>query len=393
MKRNFLTLAILAVSLVFVLISCKKVEDPEKYLRGGNSLALTDDGNLIIAGYNSSASYGFDATLVKASASNGDTIWSKSYGGSYSDAFYSVDKANKGGYIATGFTNQSFASSPRLLVVITDSKGTLVKSKTFGGSNLAQGFSILPHFNSDSGYLVAGYMLKSGRTDRDIYLVRLKNDGEPLWEKTYGSRTKDASDTLNDAAYKIIAAKDGGYFITGSMNGYNSCCGKIFLMKVSSKGDSLWTKTYNTGIGSSLTLTNDGGIAIGGSLQEGSNQDIIIIKTDLSGNLKWKKSYAGAGYEYGSSLVETTDGSLVIAGITDSKGVGSDDVYLLKASSGGDLIWDKTYGGTDIDQGYGLVQMTDGGFCITGLSNSGGSYIYLCRTSADGAQVWFKNIK
>jgi len=381
-NRKIVTSLIFIVSIVVLAVSCQKIEDiPEQYMRGGNSLVIATDGNLVIAGYNSTSGKGYDATLIKASTSNGDTLWSRKYGSAYSDAFYSVCKGNKTGYVATGFSNQSLASSPRMLVVITDNDGKLVKSSLFGGNN-TQGFSITPHNNADSGYLVAGYTEK---TDRDIYLVRIKNDGSVLWEKSYGARK--AADTLHDAAYKVLAAKDGGYFITGSLNGYNSCCGRIFLMKVSFKGDSLWTKTFERGIGSSITYTSDGNLAIAGTLQEGTGNDLVLLKTDSDGKLLWKKVFIGTGYEYGSSLVEATDKGLVMVGVTNSKGNGRDDIYLLKTSSSGELVWDKTFGGTDVDQGYALVPMTDGGLCFTGISNSGGSYIFLNRVDASGNQA------
>jgi len=382
------------IALLALVVSCKPEDTPEEYLRGGNNLALTPDGNFIIAGYNNTSSKGYDANLLRVNSATGDTIWSRKFGGSYSDAFFTVKNSNQGGFIAAGFSNQASSSSPATYVVITGSDGSLVKSAKYGGSNYSQGFSVLPHANADSGYFVTGYIQKVGRVDRDIYLIHIKNNGDLVWEKTIGAISKDPYDTVNDAAYGIIAAADSGYYLTGSLNGgYSTGQGKIFLMKVSPRGDSLWTRTYATGIGYSLTLTADGGVAIGGTNQETSNNDIIILKTDANGNLLWTKNYGGNGYEYGATLIETTDGGFAITGITDSKGSGYDDIYLVRTNSSGDLLWDNTYGGTSVDQGYGLVQNSDGGFSITGLTNSGGSFIYLNRTAGNGTQQWFKNIQ
>jgi len=393
MNLKFYTSAFLLISLLATVTSCKEEDPPQQYMRGGNALVLADDGNLVIAGYNTNSTKGYDANLLKVSSSNGDTIWNRKFGGSYSDAFFSVKKANNGGYIAAGFSNKANASSPAMSVVITDNNGNLVKSTTYGSSNSSQGFSILPHKSADSGYLVAGYIQKTGRTDRDIYLVKIDNAGIVQWEKTIGARSQDSYDTVHDAAYCVIAAADSGYYLTGSLNGNTSCCGKIFLMKVSPTGDSLWTRTFATGIGHSLTLTTDGGIAIGGTIQETDNHDIIVLKTDADGNLQWSKISGGTGYEYGATMIETADGGFAITGITSSKGSGYDDFYLIKLNSTGMLEWDRTYGGADTDQGYGLVEYGSGGFSITGLTNTGGSYIYVNRISADGTQQWFKNIQ
>ena len=382
------------IATLFLLTACQKEDElPQEYLRGGNSLLLNDNGDLLVAGYNSVTSRSYDATLMLVK-SNGDSVsWHKEFGGTYSDAFYNVKKSHEGGYIACGFSNAASGSSPNMFVVITDALGTQVKSVKYGSPAYSQGFCVLPHTNSDSGYIVSGYKQEVSRYDKDIYLVRINNAGEKLWEKTIGSRSTLTSDTVNEVAYQIIAAADSGYYITGSLHGYSTCCGKIFLMKVSSTGDSLWTKTYAAGIGFSLTLTNDGGIAIGGTIQETNNQDIIIIKTDTAGNLLWSKTYGGTGYEYGATLVETSDAGLAITGIINTTDSGYDDIYLVRTNSNGDLLWSKTFGGERTDQGFGLVRNSNNGFSITGLSNSGGSYIFLNQTDAEGNELWQKKIQ
>ena len=394
MKITFFKTILFSTFLLSIVSSCKKAETlPDAYLRSGNSIAIADDnGNLIIAGSNTSSSSGYDAALIKTNSA-GDTLWAKKFGSSYSDAFYSVGKSNTGGFIAAGFSNKSSSNSPALYVVITDANGKLVNSGKFGGSYYSQGFNVLRHANPDSGYLVSGYIQNSTYTDRDLYLVRLNNAGALLWEKRYGTKSDANSDTVNDAAYSVIAATDGGYFLTGSLRGYSSCCGKVFLMKVSAKGDSLWTKTYNTGIGYSLILTKDNALAISGTLQEGTTQDVFLIKTDTAGNQLWPiKIFGGTGYEYGASMVETSTGGFAITGITDSKG--TQDVYLIRTDSNGGLLGaTSTYGGASDDQGFGIVEMSNGDYCITGLSNTDGSYIFLNRVSSEGAQIWYKPFK
>jgi hypothetical protein len=389
MKMKLISSAFFLVIITFFASSCDKEEDvPEEYLRSGNNLILSTDGNLIIAGYNTGTSSGYDATILKMSSSTGDTLWSKKYGGSYADAFFSIKKSNTGGYIAAGFSNLGASNSPNTYVVITEADGKQVSATKYGSLGHSQGFCILPHSNADSGYLVAGYVLKTGRADRDLYLLRISNTGQKLWEKSIGAIGTNSEDAVNDAAYGIVAAADSGYYITGSLNGYSSCCGKIFLMKVSKNGDSLWTKTYAAGIGYSLTLTSDGGVAIGGSNQETSNYDMIIIKTDANGEVIWSQNYGGQAYEYGASMIETANGGFAITGITNSTGAGYDDMYLVRADATGKMLWDKTYGGSNVDQGFGIVQHPDESFSISGLSNSDGSFIYLNHVDNKGIELW-----
>lgn len=384
-------LNILKISIAFVVVlllaACKPEEIPEEYMRSANSIALTDDNNLIVAGYNTTTNSGYDAYLLKVNSSSGDTLWSRSFGGVYSDAFFCVKNANKSGFIATGFSNQASGASPRLFVVITDNSGIPVKSTLYGGSNSSQGFYVLPHANPDSGYLVAGYIQRTDRVNRDIYLVRINNDGTVMWEKSYGPSSGLVNDTTYDAAYSIAAAPGGGYYVTGSIKGYYSGGGKIFLMKVSAKGDSLGTTTYGYGIGYSV-ISSDGKIAVGGTSQETSNSEIFILKTDTARTQLWKKIvYPLSGYEFGATMIQTSDGGYVVTGITNSKGFGNDDVYLLKTDGDGGYKWDNYFGESNVDQGYGLVQNSNGEFFLAGLSNSGGSFIYVTKVNSEGKQM------
>lgn len=392
MRTRLFRAALLFILIPAGLASCiNKVSDSTpSYERGGNSIVVANDDNLIIAGYNSATNKGFDANLVKVNATTGDTIWSKSFGGSYSDAFFNVQKSNTGGYIATGFTNSSNGGSPSMLVVITDEAGKAVKTNSsYGGNGYTEGFSIVS--NSDSGYLVAGFIQKTSTSDRDLYLVRIDDDGTLIWDKNLGATSTNQYDTVNDAAYGVIAAPGGGYFVTGSINGgYNMEGGRIFLMKVNASGNRIWTKTYGTGFGYALTLTNDGNVAVSGSILSGTNQDVFLFKTDTAGKLLWSapaiKTFGGAGFEYGASLVEMAGGGFAITGITESSGFGVQDAYLVKTDALGAKIWEKTFGGSDIDQGYGLIQTREHDLYVTGLSNSDGSFIFLNRVDENGNQ-------
>lgn len=383
--------ALLFLALLAVAASCKKEDIPEEYKRGGNAVTLNADGNLLVAGYNSSTSKSYEAALMLVDKTTGDSIWSQTFGGTYSDAFYSVKPSKTGGYIAAGFSNRVSAGSPQMMVVMTDANGGNSTTLKYGGTAYSQGFCVIP--DADSGYLVSGYIQTSSTSDRNIYLVRINDDGDVIWTKSIGATSTNIYDTVNDAAYNVIAAADSGYYVTGSLNGYSSCCGQIFLMKVSPSGDSLWTKTFGTGVGYSLTLTSDGGVAIAGTLQESTNQDVILIKTDASGNKLWSYTYGGANYEYGANMVQTTDNGFAITGITTSQGYGYDDVYLVKTNSSGVLQWDETYGGGNNDQGFGLTQNAAGEFFITGLSNTNGSFIFINKTSSEGGQQWVKYLK
>ncbi len=165
-----------------------------------------------------------------------------------------------------------------------------------------------------------------------------------------------------------------------------------FIIMGQTPPDTLWTKTYGGNgydDGRSVQLTDDGGYIITGKTQSFGNgwEDVWLIKTDSNGNEEWNQTFGGSDDDYGLSVQQTTDGGFIITGGTDSFGNGYSDVWLIKTDSQGDSLWTQTFGGSDDDYGNSVQQTIDGGYIITGYTYSfgnGSSDVWLIKTDSEG---------
>ena len=162
-----------------------------------------------------------------------------------------------------------------------------------------------------------------------------------------------------------------------------------------------WNKTFggsNIDVGLSGQQTSDGGYIISGytrSYGNPSGRNIWLIKTDISGTEEWNKTFGGNDDEEGHSVQQTTDGGYIITGYTKSFGAGLEDAFLLKTDADGNEEWNKTFGGSNDDQGTQVQQTNDGGYIIVGFTWSfatGGADVWLIKTDSSGNQEWTKSI-
>jgi len=335
----------------------------------GYSVQRTSDGGYVIAGRTgSSGAGGDDVWLVKTDAI-GHEVWDRTYGGAGGDIGYSVERTPDGGYVIAGSTESYGAGDWDVWLIKTDADGNKLWDRTFGGANGDEGYSVQP--TSDGGYVVVGRTSSSGAGQDDVWLIKTDADGNRVWDRTFGGEVSDYGNSVRQTS-------DGGYVIAGTTWTYGVGWDDVWLIKTDAAGNRLWDRTFGGGFydrGHSVQLTPDGGYIIAGSTQSwgAGDWDVWLIKTDASGYAVWDRTFGGTNADEGHSVQRTSDGGYVIAGHTYSYGAGWGDVWLIKTDANGNKVWDRTFGGKRYDVGESVQPTSDGKYVIAGYTWSYGA--------------------
>ena len=348
----------------------------------GQSVQQTTDGGYVIVGQTGATGQPGSVYLLKTDG-NGVEQWSQTFFGISGASGNSVQQTTDGGYVIVGQTailGTSFESD--VYLIKTDGSGIEQWGQTFGGAYpfLDNGFSIQQ--TTDGGYVIVGssYSSQAGAL-ANILLIKTDGNGVEQWSQSFGG-------ALDDEGYSVQQTTDGGYIITGKVDGSfdGSQDSDICLKKTNGNGVVQWSQTFGgteNDFGKSVQQTNDGGYIITGMFDA---SDICLIKTDGNGVEQWSQIFGGNGENsQGYSVQQTTDGGYIITGqIRVTSPVSDWDVYLIKTDGSGIEQWSQTFGGTSDDFGYSVQQTTDDGYIITGCTGDYPSDIYLIKTDGSG---------
>ena len=322
-----------------------------------------------------------------------DTLWTKSFGGISNDDGYSVQQTLDGGFIIVGST-ESFGEDADIWLIKLDSQGNEEWNRVIGGSWSESGNSVFQ--TSDGGFILAGstnspeYEPYDESWARSVLLIKTDYYGIEEWYSVFNN----GGGTGDQEGNSVLQTSDGGYAIVGRRHSnYQS---DAWVIKTDSNGTEEWNQTYGGNdhdTGYSIKQTEDNGYILCGqtdSFGNGSN-DIFLVKTDSVGNEIWHQTFGGNNWEIGMSLQITNDGGYVITGSTNSYGNGNDDVFVVKTNSEGIELWSHTYGGNDSDNGLSIQQTIDNGFIITGSTYSygnGNADVWIVKTDIEGKEQW-----
>jgi len=355
-------------------------------------LTFSDDGEV-------SGSHGNGDMWVYRMDRSGNIIWQKAIGGSEHDEGESVTVTPDNYYVVAGNTNSNDKSvsgnhgGQDIWVVKLDFQGQLIWQKTYGGSG-TEGMYFHSIINTpDGGFMMLGYTtsndddVSGNHGGQDIWLVKIDGTGNIQWQKTYGGTSTDYSSSLYTAAdgnYLIVGysnSNDGD--ITGNHGDYDT-----WIAKVDGSGNILWKKTYG---GSGLDVnykfvpTADGGYILNGQTNSPNDGDVTgwhgdfdawVVKIDANGNMQWNRAFGSSQYEDNFAITTTADGNYLLGAFTNGNDgdvtnpIGGYDVWYVKLSTAGDIVWQETIGGTGDETVNNILPMPDGSFLAGGHSTS-----------------------
>jgi hypothetical protein len=324
-------------------------------------------------------------------------------GGTKNESAQSIKRTSDGGYVILGYTqsmdgdiidkqNESFD----YWVLKYDALNSLQWSKTYGGTGIDVGNDIVQTI--DGGYAIIGYSTSSDEDvtanagAHDYWIAKLDATGNMSWQKSFGYLG-------TDEGLSIVQTTDNGYLITGVLDvsasggagntkNANSrhAGGDYWAIKLDINGTLQWSKYFGgsfTDIPYDVIQTNTGYILVGSSdsddidiTNSNGQYDFWVISISNNGDLIWEKSFGGSEIDEARAIVDAGDGNYLIVGDTRSndgdisENKGGADLWVIKIDPLGNLVWEKTLGGGSFDVGRSIKKLPDGGFLISGSSRS-----------------------
>ena len=376
------------------------------------AIVKTTDGGFAILGYTESINGDISTKTEEENDywflkfdENSNLQWNKTYGGSKDDIGQSLAQTSDGGFILTGYSMSSDGDASKNegfhdnWILKLDAQGNLEWQSSYGFSGHDHSYDILEA--SQGGYFFTGFLdITSARADGntekgnsltshgvgEFWGTKIDEEGSVQWRGYFGG-------TNNDRAHGVVQTNDGGFVMAGftesddfdisNTNGSYD----FWVVKVDSFGNLIWEQSFGgEGIEVSYDIakTRDNGFVVVGNtfstngdiLLNHGESDMWMIKLDEEGNLIWEQTYGGSQFDLAQAVVQSKDGGFLITGNSKSDDKdsslnnGENDIWLVKTNAFGDLVWEKSFGGSGLDFGFDLLENTDGSILIVGESSS-----------------------
>jgi len=345
-----------------------------------NAVAITPDGGFIMTGY-----YGLGQMFLIKTDADGDLQWSKNFSVGFSGEGTAIVTTRDSGYAVAGYIDLGLSSGKRNLYLFkTDAYGNVQWSKNFGGNedDVAKGLVEL----SDGSLVVVGlttnhFIQVTSEWTEDIFLVKTDAEGNLQWQKSIGE------DTYKEEGNAITLASNGDLVVGGRFRVQQALPGdeEFYVVRLDEDGNVLWDNTYGfSGLddnAKAIAPSSDGHFVLAGRTNQGQGGAGFLMKIDGNGapGFLWQKTYPKTDF-YG--IAADTHGGFFVTGskdVTDAQG----DLYIIRVDAEGEKLCDAAIGKSGPDEGRSVVATSDGGAAAAGYSspffNSSESTAYLVK--------------
>jgi hypothetical protein len=334
------------------------------------------------------------ATRASFAGNHPEVEWERKIKGSTSQFASFIQQTVDGGYILTGTSIQK--EETKISVMKLNNQGEVLWQSYYSKNEVNYGVAI--YQTSDNGYLLFGNTLSGKDQKSNIYVVKINWDGLVLWDKQIGEE-------LDDRIYAVKPTKDQGFILCGQTESSSNQEEDAFLIKMDVSGNIEWQKIYEKqGIDLAkdcIPLEDNGFAFIGSSVNSKGIVQVLVTKTDSTGNHLWQKTFGEKGNFIGNSIVETPDKGFVLLAETDTFS-SFEGIYLMKIDTFGQVLWEKYYEGSQSTIGYSIEKTNSGYYMIAGATNlsiddlltySGTADAYFLFVDSYGNKVWDKILR
>lgn len=287
--------------------------------------ASTNDGGAVLCGTTTSYGNGSTDLLLLRTDAAGDTLWCRTYGDAVANGGAAVLQADDGGFLACGWHGELFGNGTDLYLVRTDAVGDTLWTRCLGGQYGEAGVAV--QATNDGAYMIAGNTASFSAGLKDLYLLKVDDNGQVLFSRTYGGPGMDIAGAL-------IPTSDGGWLIGASTETYWVAGRGVYLVRTDAVGDTLWTRAYDTGglyggLAYALCESATGDFLVGG--------ESVDLKVNGTGALQWARSFVLGTTPVHSYCEALVDGGFLLSGYCgpNGLGLGAGDVHQVRIDASG----------------------------------------------------------
>ncbi len=263
-------------------------------------------------------------------------------------------------------------------------------ARTYGGDGEDKANSMVELANGD--LLICGYQK---RQEKHIWIIKVKPNGKTHFGKTY--KTMPRSEANDLAIYK-----DSSIVLVGYCSEQDAFTSDLWMLRIDKNAEKLWDKTYGKDEdenAESVVITNDRCIVVAGMTKstEFNDEDAWVIKVDEEGELIWEKQFGGVEMDYAHDIIETFDNELIMCGETQSLGEEKSSLWVVKLSNeDGSEIWNKTFDIEKWNYGHSIMQASDSSaIYVAGYTRKKSLIdrnVVLIKLDNDGELIWQKSL-